>query len=438
MSESDSDTMAVTSEDTRRQGTIQRIRSVGPLLDSQLRLVGVTIFGAGIGKVASFGALTTYAWVANSADFGRFAAFWLAVQSVSGIFTSSAANATASEGALQGQTRPTIALRLPMRLAIRAGLFGMVVLPVAVRFLGGAQMQWKFVALGAFVGAITFTDALLGTFAGRGRSALVALFEAARGLLAVPAVLTFGLALGPVAAVTGLLFAEVVTGMGLIAAILRSKDAHIRDFGLSHSSSKMPPIARAGIFANLITQVGLYGFNAILSHGYGLAALAAFSIANRFASLAILLPAMLTKNMLGLLTRTAREDPEGYKRSLHRYIKHVTLLALVSGATAVIIATTFFAGLMHRYPIALPLLICIVVASIPSAIGNALGVACLVKGFLGTWVVSDIIFSATLIVWAYVCVRTNQPGALLGAGLVAAYLTGTAHRGHRVLSENTP
>lgn len=414
-------------------------RSTQVLQDPQIRLVGVSLAGAGLGKVAIFAALTALAWVTPTVAFAVFAAQWLAVQSIAGIFTSSAANSTASYSAreaLQQSGLRTQDLRLPSRFALRGGLAGALTLAPATHLLTGQSWDPALVGIGLGIGAIVYLDGLLGVLAGKGSSSQVAVIEASRGLFAVPTVLLLATSVGPTAAVAGLVGVDAVIGASLTIRAFCAKSQEIGVPSAPHAhnaDSGAMRIARAGTFANLVTQAGLYGFNAILSHGYGLAALAAFSVANRFASLAILLPTMLTKNMLGLLTRSAMQDGDRYARELRRYITHVVLLAVLAGAAAVAASLTIFGSLFEKYPLATTLLAIIVLASIPSAIGSALGIACVVKGNLKTWVFSDVAFMAILLVWALGASQLHGSAALVALGILAAYLTSTAIRAWRIL-----
>jgi hypothetical protein len=417
---------------------LRRSRQI--LKDPQIRLVGVSLIGAGVGKLAVFAAFTVLAWASPVPTFAVFAAQWLAVQSIAGIFTSSAANATASHSARGAQVWPhvdTRDLRLPARLAMRGGLVGALALAPAAHLLTGDAWNLQLLPLGLGIGAIVYLDGLLGVLAGKGMSRRIAVAEASRGLLALPTAFILATMAGPTAAVAGLITVDAAVAVALSAPAVRQfpPTSVPTAMPIAHNPTSEPMrIARVGTFANLITQTGLYGFNAILSHGYGIAALAAFSVANRFASLAILLPTLLTKNMLGLLTRSAAEDGEQhYARALRRYIVHVITLATLAGGAAVLTSFTLFGGLFTKYPLAAPLLVIIVVSSIPSAIGSALGVACIVRGHLGTWIASDLAFTTILVMWALAATKLSGSAALVAVGMLAAYAISTSLRAWRVL-----
>jgi len=398
--------------------------TIQPERNHSRSLVGWSIVGGATGRVGQFAAVGYLATWLSSSEFAKFAAALLTVQCLSGVFSSAVATATNRQSSARISSAKAGAVIQDAYLPIIGGAFvtvvGGVLAPPAYAVLTHRPTGTILVLAGMGVGAIVLTDSVIGAIAGQGEFRLVAIAEAFRGLTCMFVVVVIAKVAGATAGAIGVGLADLSVGIVLLLILRRRPRDKSMAAGRSMTAGARQTV-KAGLAANLCAQAGLWGSQVVLARGFGLEAIAAYSLANRFASLALVLPGFLTKNMLGLLARDAAAESPAFRQHLFRYIGVVTALAAGASLVAILVGAFLFSNLFGHYPNGLAMLIVLLLSSIPSAIGSALGVACVARGRLLVWVVSDASFAVVAVVATTALFATGYSAVTSLSGLILAY-----------------
>jgi hypothetical protein len=389
-----------------------------------------SIGGGALGRLGPFVAVGYLAAQLPNREFARLAAAVLTVQSLSGVFSSAVATAANRLSSARAKIRRGVLVddaALPLAAAALVSVLGSLVAPAAYKALTSQVPGAPVLLAGTGVGAVVLTDSLIGVMAGRRQVRAVAMAEGSRGLLCMITMVLLATTRDPTAGALGIGAADLIVGIHLLR-MLHSRS----EVGWRWSELAVPAWVRrtvaAGVTANAFAQAGLWGTQLILARGFGLEAIAAYSLANRFASLSLILPGFLTKNMLGLMAHEATAGTRAFRRQLINYVTVVSLLAGASGLVVIVIGALLFDRIFGAYPSGFSMLIVLVLSSIPSAIGSALGVACVVKGYLLAWILSDAAFAACALAAAAALHGVGQSASISLCGLILAYLANIALR----------
>ncbi|WP_209560542.1 hypothetical protein [Frigoribacterium sp. PvP032] len=398
-------------------------------LGSRLRLVAVSSgIGTG-GKLLQFAALAFLATQLTPAEYGRFSILQILLFGIASIASSSfafAANTRAADivSANAGVEFSTVLRAVALgKLPVYAGIAiaGAVVFPLLYLVLSGGLVPTPFVfALGATCSAIVVTDTFIGVVAGTGRVVPSALLDGARGAGSAIAL-----------AVAVLLFSSDWTALGLVVV-----DLVIATVGISMMSTRTSArrvtslivpraskgVIRAGVAANAAAQLGTWALVWAVQVVGGLGAVGAFSLANRFATLVLLAPGFLSKNMLGALRRDRPTGEDRGKSLLFFYVATVSAGSLAAAVLAVAIGLSFpaFRG---NYPGLDELLIVLSGAAVLRAVATSLGIICVSRDLLKTWVLSDAAALLVLLISITFALVSAADIGLLLTGLVISNAT---------------
>lgn len=362
-----------------------RTRLLAVLADPQHRIAIQSVTGGLIGRVSIFVALTVYATITNAPEFIAFSTLYLVVQSVVGIFSAPLSTSIAASTAAAGVWRRGL-VRQAAPVTVGLTVLTAAVAPFATSLLTQKPPESSASLIALACGATVATDAVLGALAGQGKTREVMFGDAARGVLGACAILGFGYLYGPLAAVVAVTGSELLVTIVLFGAVADQRRFRRRGRTIDHA------LTSTGVASNLSIQVAMFAHQALMSAFYGPAIIAAFTIANRFASFSILLPMLLTKNTVGLLGRAAGQSRDAFWHAFKKYAAQVSALTLVTAVAAPLAALLFFRPLLDKYPPSGALLIVLTVAGVPSALATALGTFCIVRRRLRIWLASDLCF----------------------------------------------
>jgi O-antigen/teichoic acid export membrane protein len=395
-------------------------------LRQRIQIVGYSA-GAGIaGKVMQFFGLTYLALLVTPDSYGLFAILQIIIMGVSSIASSSfafAANKSAAHLAnmsvdLNFTSILTIIFRGKCPLFIFIIFINSVLVPILFTILAGGRFTPWLILLGAMSSVLVFTDMIVGSLAGFGSYKKTALIEGARGAFSGVMVVLLGSAFGYVGAVFGLFALDfVIVTIAAVVVIVHGRDKNIE--GLRTGEHKA--IVLSGLTSNSLAQVGNWLLVWLIQTSFGLSGVAVYAVANRFATLVLLAPAYLSKNMLGQMHRgnvlgNARES----RRLIQFYVTTVTALGLSASVIAYAVLQFGFTDLTAKFNDLKIVLIVLLVATVLRAIATSLGIVCVARNLLRTWVLSDaialLIFSLACVTFAVV-LQLNLPWVLVGLAL---------------------
>lgn len=396
---------------------------------SRLRMVGVSSGLGTAGKLLQFAALAFLATQLVPAEYGRFSIVQILLFGMASIASSSFAFAANTRAADITSANPGVAFSTVLRVVaadkrfVYAGIAGLgaVTFPALYLVLSGGLTPTPLIAaLGAACSAIVITDTFIGVASGTGRTTASACLDGARGAGSAIALTVAALFLPAVWTSVGLVVVEIVIASVALLMMSTRPSAH------RAASVVVPPgpvgVVRAGVVANTAAQLGTWALVWAVQMVGGLEAVGAFALANRFATLVLLAPAFLSKNMLGALRRDRMSGNGQRSNLLGFYIAVVSCGSVLAAALAVSVGASFpvFRGTYSNF---LELLIVLSVAAVLRAVATSLGVICVSRDLLRTWVLSDV---AALIVLALVIgVAFLFSGGLVSLlfGLVASNAT---------------
>lgn len=397
---------------------MRRLRAL--LSNPQDRIAAHSLIGGFTGRVGLFAALTLYAAIAPPSEFILFSALYLVYQSAIGITSGPVSTSTAALTASRSGLPWSDLVRRSLGAAAAFGLIVACLAPLAVSWLLHEPVDCRDSFLGAIAALATMTEVLLGAIAGLGGTALGMRVEATRGTITAVFVAALGYLTTPHFTMTAFAIAELIVIMIAWRAtkrLLANTPAAAR--------VETPPdtsrVVQVGILTNIVIQVGMISQQALMSHFWGEAIIAAFSVANRFASIVILLPTLLTRNSVGVLTRATQKTQNDFQIAFKRYIYQVTLLTGAAAIVGPLAAYAVFSDLMEKYPHSMMLTIVLAFAGIPSAIGAALGTLCLVRHYFLIWLLSDITFLISVPSWVLISHHNSSHPVLAALALPIGY-----------------
>lgn len=412
---------------------VERPPRASPLW-SRLRMVAVSSgLGTG-GKLLQFAALAFLATQLVPAEYGRFSILQILLFGMASIASSSFAFAANTRAADIVSANPGVMFSTVLRAVasdkriVYAGIavLGAMAFPVLYLVLsGGLTPTPLMAALGAACSAIVITDTFIGVVSGTGRVTTSACLDGVRGAGSAVALAVSVLFLPAVWTSVGLVVVEIV--LASVALIMMSTRSAAR--AVSHVV--VPPetagVARAGVAANTAAQLGTWALVWAVQTIGGLEAVGAFALANRFATLVLLAPAFLSKNMLGALRRDRSTGEKQKGNLLGFYVTVVSSGSVVAAGIAVCIGASFpmFRG---TYVDFLELLVVLAVAAVLRAVATSLGVICVSRDLLKTWVLSDVAALIVLLLAIAVSFLFSAGLVPLLFGLVASNATALVWR----------
>lgn len=390
------------------------------------RLYLPSLIAGAVGKLGPFAALIILAWTMNPQDFGVLAAAILVSQSLAGLFAASTLPTVARRAArlheFGEEERAATSARLPLMVSLSCSIIGVIIAAPFVSLVTGNPLDWRFAAMGALTGAPVLLDGLLNIHAGHGRTRVITRTESFRGILTFVLTLAAGNVWGAWAAVAGMLVAESAVAATVLFELTRTTaglSTSTRSLSFGESEMHLTLLAFVG---NLMVQLGMWSLQLSLARQHGLIVLAAYGVASRFATAALLLPTFLTRNLLGHMSRAAeRPDRKQYAREMQRYLSISATLALFAGVVAVLFSISLFSSLFARYPLSVTFLFVLLLSSIPAALNSALGVVLISLGSWRSWVTTDVAFAVTSVTWTLGCLLSDQGPITLLCGLPISY-----------------
>lgn len=394
---------------------------------SLAKIFSVSVLGGGIGRLGYFVALTTLAWLVSPESFGRFSALYSSLQVISGVIGASSSIAStrlaAETSPKSGLTKGT--LRPPLYFGALGGIIGALSLPWAYGLLTDepAELMTSLVGLAAILSVSC--DGILGAYAGAGRYRMVSSCEALRGILSLAAVLLTA-NMGPHVIALGILVCE---GSIAFAMWMRAPSASSgRTFQRRQLRAALA-IVVTGMTGTALIQVASWSLNYAIAHRLGIVELGAYSMANRFATFALVLPGLLTRNTLGRLSsQIAARDHVRFSREFRRYSVVSISLALFAGLFALALSWWPMQALFVKYENARWFLIVLIAASLPSALGSALGVALVSLNLRRWWLVSDVTVAIVTLGCLVGLLNADTPAVMIVWALPAGQFAGTVVR----------
>lgn len=391
------------------------------------RVFSVSILGGGIGRLGYFVGLTLLAWLVSPESFGRFSALYASLQVIMGVVGSSSSVASTRLAAnFTSATGPTRrVLRVPLAFGVLGGVIGGAWLPWAYALLTGEPPELKTALVGCAVFLSVSCDGVLGAHAGNRRYRLVSSCEALRGALAMVSVL-FTASLGPHAVVLGILACEGAVALGLwLFAPRASTEPPLRRAKIRLALA----VAVTGMASVALAQVASWSLNYAISSRFGVAQMAAYNVANRFATFALVLPTLLTRNMLGRLSSLVASGGHArFSSEVYKYLWVAIALALSGGLFALLLSWWPMGPLFMKYEHARWFLVVLIVAAIPSAVGSALGVVLVSLDMRRVWLLSDFVLAMVTLMTLLILVSVNSSVVAILWALPAGQFAGTAVR----------
>lgn len=395
----------------------------------RLKIVGYSAGGGLAGKLVQFLALTYLALIISPAEYGLFAILHVLVMGVSSIASSSLAFASNKAAANMVTLDPALRFLSVISVIVTARskqfalLLGLNVtlIPSLYFLLSGGRFSWVLPIFGAFTVAIVFTDMLVGAMAGFGSYKKTGLFEGVRAAVSGGIVLSLGAIFGYIGAGFGLFAIDLIIAIWVACAVFRHRHDPKR---IELRTANEGRLVSAGITSNTFAQMGGWLLVWVIQANFGLAAVAVYAIANRFATLVLLAPAYLSKNMLGEMNRLrAPGNHKEFVRLTHFYVMTVGAMSLAASVLAWIALPALFSNLTTLYEGLTSTLLVLLVATVLRAVATCLGVICVAQEQLKTWVLSDLIGLISLVVACLgsVYLETNLAG--LVAGVAVSNLT---------------
>ncbi len=390
-------------------------------------------FGTG-GKLLQFAALAFLATQLIPAEYGRFSILQILLFGMASIASSSFAFAANTRAADIVSANPGVAFSTVLRAVAAdnrifyAGIavFGAMAFPALYLVLSGGLLPTPSIAaLGATCSAIVITDTFIGVASGTGRVMTSACLDGVRGAGSAAALTASALFLPAVWTSAGLVVVEIV--LASVAILMMSRRSAARDASRVVMPSGPVGVVRAGVAANAAAQLGTWALVWGVQMVGGLEAVGAFALANRFATLVLLAPAFLSKNMLGALRRDRLTGTEQKGNLLGFYVTIVSCGSVIGAGIAVGVGASFpmFRG---TYVDFLDLLVVLAVAAILRAVATSLGVICVSRDLLKTWVLSDIAALLVLLMAVGVALVFSAGLVPLLSGLVASNSTALVWR----------
>ncbi|MBN7793384.1 hypothetical protein [Microbacterium esteraromaticum] len=397
-------------------------------MKSSATWVRILIYSGGlglIGKLAQFAALTTLAVILLPADFGRFAVAQIVITGIASIVSSSfslAANRAAAARAATDITSFGLVIAQSVfsnRRALGATLVLLVALaPIVYSILSGDGFQPWTIVWASVAFSMVVADLAVGSLAGAGILRTSSIVDASRLLSGGVGALTLGISGGYVGAAFGLLLGDFCVTLIVLVNLYRYRRHVDREPRLGAEGT-----IRAGLLANGVTQLSMWVLTAAIQIVHGLDGVGAYSVANRFASLILVAPGLISKNSLGLIAREA-SGPVGTAKI--RVAKHYLAISVVLVAVAVVVVLlavhTVFAELLSAYQGLQIVVLVLVIATAIRAIATSFGVVCVAWGELRIWQISDVVAACVVVVWLIICTitQTMLPIMLLGIVIGAA------------------
>lgn len=382
------------------------------------RILGLIAYSSGLGvlgKLVQFLALAVVAFVLSPAEYGYFAIVQIALFGVASIASSSfgiAANLTAGATDVAEQThllRDAAALvaRGRARTLLVAATAGAVVTPALISVSSARPVEpWMF-AVGLMGTGVVVVEMFLGALAGYGRVRTVAIFDAVRGAGSGAAALAGAALGGVVGAAFGLLLIDVAIAIFVVSITILHAHTVVRPVAVLDRQT-----LSFGVAANTVAQVTQWLLVTTIQLILGPAAVGAFALANRFATLVLLPATFLTKNLLGELSRVRRAGGiPALRRTAAQAATSILGISIAGSGIATLVALTVFGSLTAGYEgftVALGILL---IASSLRAVATALGVACIAAGRRVAWLLSDV---AALAVFAGAAFLTGAKEAGIG------------------------
>lgn len=373
----------------------------------RLQIVGYSA-GAGIaGKVVQFFGLTYLAMLVTPADYGLFAILQIIIMGVSSIASSSfafasnksAAHLSHNSGNLDFTSVLTVIFRGKIRQFAVIVLLNTVLVPVLFTILASGHFTPILILLGATSSVLVFTDMFVGALAGYGSYKKTGLIEGARAAFSGAMVLLLGVIYGYIGAAFGLFALD----LAIVAFATSIVISHRRDENIDGlKTGEHRKIVVSGLTSNALAQIGNWLLVWLIQTGFGLAGVAVYAVANRFATLVLLAPAYLSKNMLGEMHRSnALGQSHESKRLIQFYVAIVTALGVGASAVAFVVLRYGFTDLTARFNDLQVVLVVLLAATVLRAVATSLGIVCVARNLLRVWVWSD---AVALLILTLTCV----------------------------------
>ncbi|SFV20187.1 lipopolysaccharide biosynthesis protein [Micrococcus terreus] len=358
------------------------------------------------GKIINFGTLTALAVFLSPAEFGHFSVAQLIITGAASIVSSSfgmAANTgVAHVSVVTGKMSPFEAVAYAihsLRKHIGYTLIGLVVLVSLLYFvIMGGEFSYWVPLLGFTAISLVITDIFIGAIAGLGAVRTAGSLDAARAMVAGAAALTLGIIFGPVGAAFGLVLFDAILAIVALAVTLVTRKSSPQEDPAPNASQIAT--VYAGITTNGVAQIANWALLAVIQATMGLAAVGTYSVANRFATLVLLVPGFLAKNVLGELSRLreARNFPS-LRRVASRYIAWILVCSAVAAVAASAIVHFAADSILPEYSGLTVLVLILSIGAAFRASATANGVVLVSLGARRDWIFSDLFATIVAIAW---------------------------------------
>ena len=324
------------------------MRSLAVRNRSPLQIVAYSV-GSGIaGKGAQFACLIYLAFVLPPSSYGLFAIIQMLVAGVSSIVSASVALATNKSAADLRAKYPAVNSRQILRAVYAhyrwhigaAAVLNALLVPILFAVISQHEIDVVVVVVACSAVAITVIDALIDAMAGLGSFKKAGLFDGLRSLSSGVAIVALGVSFGYRGAAVGLVVADF-----LFALVLLGWLAFDRSHALSArlTTPKYHGVVVAGITSNSLAQIGNWVFLWVMQANFGLTGVGTYSVANRFATLVLLIPGFLGKNYLGEISRhEAKGEAVKSAHVVRSYLLAVAGLATAASLVSLVVVPLGF------------------------------------------------------------------------------------------------
>lgn len=364
-------------------------------LSHRVRLVVYSSGSGVVGKIGQFLGLTFLAFFFSNEEYGRLAVLQIVIMGVSTIVGSGLALAANKSAAAVLVGDPELPLRHIIAFVlvayapklVLAALINCVFVPILFSVLSGEAPAISIQVLALASSCIVLIDVLAATMAGAGKYKNSSLVDGVRGLGSGIFALALGVPFGYVGAGFGLLVADLALALWLAGLLVRGRKDRRK---YSILVPKLNAVVGSGILSSSFTQISNWLVVFGIQSGFGLSGVGLYSVANRFATLALIVPGYLSKNMLGEIGKhfEARET-KARKSAISFYILTTLGFALLACLGAVAAVMLGFDGLVQKYPGLMTVLIILLVGTCFRALATSLGVVCVAQSQLKAWIWSD-------------------------------------------------
>ena len=396
------------------------------------RAAAWSLVGALISRGALLGGTLASARMLGAARLGEFATIQSTAALV-GVFAGLGLATTAARFVSQlrsehpSRCAASVRASLYMSLAVgmlAAGVTAPFISTIAGGLLAaphlGAALRWSL----PLIPASAVLGVLTGTLLGYEEFRLWAKLTGLRGILGGVGSVVGARVAGVEGMTAGFAFAEVISA-AVFGFFLHRKRLRIHPFELALTLGEVRPVLQFGVPAMLsgvaVMPALWFGRVLLIHQGGGFTHAGLFDAANRWGTLVLFIPSSISPIQLPLLSNLfATGNSEGFRRVVRETLLISSLSCVLPGLLLAACSPWFMALYGSAFRRGWPVLVVVLLGTIPTALNTVLGQALISVGAVWRRFAWDCVLAALIVSVAY---RLIAPlGAVgLGAALLAGY-----------------